>query len=358
MVEVVGNLHAHTVYSDGFGTHDDVARAAIQAGIDFVVVTDHNIYVGGLDGYRTLGTRRVLLLVGEEIHDQNRQPQKNHLLVFETRRELAPLAGNPEQLMRAVQEANGVAYLAHIVDPPSAAFDQPDLSWEEWSLNGYAGVEIWNFMSEFKSHLHSFAHGLFYAYQPRRVARGPFPAALQRWDQLLQNGQKVFAIGGADAHAIPVRLGPLRRTLFPYEFHFRSVNTHVLIDEPLRGDTEYDRRLIFHALRRGRAFVANDLLAPAHGFRFTAAGESSTLAQMGDRVRSAFGVTLQIKLPAEAEVRLIHSGQPVAQWSRCTAATFTARQPGSYRVEAHLHLRGSRWGWIYSNPIFVETGGA
>jgi len=38
MVEIIGNLHTHTVYSDGFGTHDEVARAAIAAGIDFVVV--------------------------------------------------------------------------------------------------------------------------------------------------------------------------------------------------------------------------------------------------------------------------------------------------------------------------------
>ncbi len=67
--ELVGNLHAHTVYSDGAGTHKDIARAALEAGLDFVVVTDHNVYVEGVDGYQYQGDQRVLILAGEEIHD-------------------------------------------------------------------------------------------------------------------------------------------------------------------------------------------------------------------------------------------------------------------------------------------------
>ena len=33
--EYVGNLHNHSIYSDGHGSHDDIALAAIQAGLDF-----------------------------------------------------------------------------------------------------------------------------------------------------------------------------------------------------------------------------------------------------------------------------------------------------------------------------------
>jgi predicted metal-dependent phosphoesterase TrpH len=84
--EYVGNLHTHTRYSDGHGSHEDIALAAIEAGLDFVIVTDHNVWVEGMDGYRYLDRQRVLLLTGEEIHDQAREPQKNHLLVYETPR--------------------------------------------------------------------------------------------------------------------------------------------------------------------------------------------------------------------------------------------------------------------------------
>ena len=119
--EYAGNLHIHSPYSDGFGSHDQIALAAINAGLDFVVVTDHNIWVDGLDGYRYSGDKRVLLLTGEEIHDQTRQPQKKHLLTYETHQELAPLAPEPQRLIDAVNKVGGLSFLAHPFDP--AALD-------------------------------------------------------------------------------------------------------------------------------------------------------------------------------------------------------------------------------------------
>src|SRR5512142_1691641 len=103
MPEIVINLHMHTRYSDGTGSHEDIAAAALRAGLDAVIVTDHNVLVQGAEGYVRQDRRRVLVLVGEEIHDQHRDPQKNHLLVFGTRQELAPLAGDPSALIRAVR---------------------------------------------------------------------------------------------------------------------------------------------------------------------------------------------------------------------------------------------------------------
>jgi hypothetical protein len=37
--EYVGNMHMHTPYSDGEGSHVEIARTAQQAGLDFVIVT-------------------------------------------------------------------------------------------------------------------------------------------------------------------------------------------------------------------------------------------------------------------------------------------------------------------------------
>src|SRR4030042_4734807 len=102
MPEIIPNLHMHTRYSDGAGTHADIARAAMKAGLDAVIVTDHNVWVDGPARYYKDGDRRVLLMVGEEIHDQARQPQKNHLLVFGAHRELATYAYDPQMLLYAV----------------------------------------------------------------------------------------------------------------------------------------------------------------------------------------------------------------------------------------------------------------
>ena len=50
MHEIVVNLHMHTRYSDGTGTHKDIAHAAIKTGLDAVIVTDHNVLVQGVEG--------------------------------------------------------------------------------------------------------------------------------------------------------------------------------------------------------------------------------------------------------------------------------------------------------------------
>ena len=93
MNEFIINLHMHTTYSDGSGTHAEIVQAALQAGLDAVITTDHNVLVNGPAGYYQDGDRKVLLLVGEEVHDQTAIPQKNHLLVIGAGREMAELAG-------------------------------------------------------------------------------------------------------------------------------------------------------------------------------------------------------------------------------------------------------------------------
>ena len=52
MHEIILNLHMHTRYSDGAGTHADIATAAMKAGLDAVIVTDHNVLVNGPAGIR------------------------------------------------------------------------------------------------------------------------------------------------------------------------------------------------------------------------------------------------------------------------------------------------------------------
>ncbi len=350
--EYVGNLHIHTPFSDGFGTHEEVAQAGLSVGLDFVVVTDHNVWVGGVEGYRYQGERRLLLLVGEEVHDQAREPQKNHLLIFGVDRELAPLAPEPRRLLAAVAEAGGLSFFAHPTDPAAPLFDQPDLSWVEWGLGDFTGIELWNFMSEFKLHLRSIPSALHHAYHPEKVVTGPFPETLRRWDELLAAGRRVVAIGGSDAHAFQIQAGPLRRVVFPYEFLFRAVNTHVLTSEPLSGDARADRQRLYLALRYGRCFIGYDLPASTKGFRFSAQGKEGT-ALMGESIAARHGVTLQVWLPQRADLRLLRNGRAVKELREAQTAVHIASEPGAYRVEAYLDYKGRRRAWILSNPIYL-----
>ena len=99
MIEVVGNLHMHTPYSDGAKWHAEIAEEAINAGLDFIVVTDHNVWVDGLEGYYYNDRGKVLLLVGEEVHNPRRKPQVSHFLVFGAEKEMALHAHDVQQLI-------------------------------------------------------------------------------------------------------------------------------------------------------------------------------------------------------------------------------------------------------------------
>lgn len=353
MHEAIINLHMHTRYSDGSGTHKDIAAAALRAGVDAVIVTDHNILVDGFEGYYKEKNRKVLMLIGEEVHDQARDPQKNHLLVFGVNREMATFAQHPQNLINQVREAGGLAFLAHPDDPEAKAFNETDISWEDWSVQNYTGIELWNALSELKTVVPTKLHGAFYAYFPAFVANQPIPNTLSRWDELLATGKKVVAIGGSDAHALHMNMGPLHRVIFPYEFHFRTVNTHALLSGPLSGDLTSDKALIYKALAAGHCFVGYDLPAPTRGFRFTAQGREG-VAKMGDEIPAKFGVTLQAKLPSLAEIRLLKDGQVIQTWKNKDACTHITAEPGVYRIEAYRRYLSKRRGWIYSNPIYVR----
>lgn len=351
--EIAVNLHIHTRYSDGSGAHKDIAAAALQAGLDAVIVTDHNVLAQGFEGYYKVKNKKTLLLVGEEIHDQARNPQKNHLLVFGAGRELAAYADNPQRLIDQARETGGLSFVAHPHDPAAPAFNQTDISWEDWSVRNYTGIEIWNALSELKTVVPTKLHGLFYAFFPALVARQPIPETLEKWDELLSQGGRVAAIGGSDAHALPLSLGPLRRVVYPYEFHFRTVNTHVLLSEPLSGDVNADKKLIYQALAAGRCFVGYDLPASTRGFRFTGQGLEKSVV-MGGEISAKNGVTLQAKLPSPAEIRLLKDGQAIQVWKNKTFCAYITAAPGVYRIEAYRNYLGRRRGWIYSNPIYVR----
>jgi hypothetical protein len=352
MHEIVVNLHIHTLYSDGTGLHGDIARAALRCGLDSVIVTDHNVWATGVDRYVHEDGKRVLLLAAEEIHDRSRVSQKDHLLVLGARKDLAPLGEDMTALLDAVRRNGGQAFIAHLVDPPAPAFDEPGISWENWSVTGFAGIEIWNGFSELKAHLHTWLHGLIYAFLPALVAHGALPSAIERWDHLLLK-HPTAAIGGSDAHALHRRTGLLRCTVFPYDYHFRALNTHVLLKAPLTGDVDADADTIYTALAAGSCFIGYDLPQPTKGFRFTArAGDTET--SMGECITTRRGVTLQAELPAPAEIRLLKDGHPVHTIADGRALTWVSSEPGTYRIEAYRRYLGRRRTWILSNPIYVH----
>jgi hypothetical protein len=343
-----GNLHMHTVLSDGTKTHAELARIAGEADLDFIIITDHNVYEPEAEGW--LGS--TLVLVGEEVHDPQRELQSSHVLCLGIDKDVAEHAAEPQAVVDAVAKQGGQAFLAHPFERDVAEFlPEPNISWRDWDVDGYSGIELWNYMSEFKSVLKSKAQALVYSYAPALAIKGPYAETLQKWDELLQE-RPVSVFGGSDAHGTVYHLGPLSREVHPYEYLFRCVNTHLLSEVPLDGSLEHDRAVIYRALGAGHGFLGYEQPAAIAGFAFWA--RSGDLeASMGETLALQGTVELRVSAPGLARLRLLRDGRVLAETHDDHLALLSHR-PGVYRVEAYRRFRGRRRGWIFSNAIYVR----
>lgn len=353
MKEIICNLHIHSIYSDGTGDYTHIANEAIRAGVDVVIITDHNVWVKNMEKYVEQDGKRVLLLTGEEVHDQDRMPQKNHMLVIGCNREVAQFAYDPQKLIDQVNNAGGSTFLAHPYEYALPLFHETDITWDSWEVNGFTGLELWNGFSEFKTVVHNLPQALFHAFFPQRIPHQPLPQALAKWDELLIAGRRITAVAGSDSHALNYKAGIIKKVIFPYYYHFSTINNHLLIPQPFSGDLKEDRAVVCQALHKGSSFIGYDLPASTRGFTFTAENDE-TMVSMGDELNFYPGATLRVSLPHKADLRLLHDGEPIIELSDTDRLVKTIDRPGSYRVEAYLQFMGKRRGWIFSNPIYFR----
>ncbi len=353
MRELVCNLHIHSKYSDGTGDYATIANAALRQNLDVVIITDHNVLVEGVERFIESGGKKVLLLTGEEVHDQNRLPQKNHTLVIGARREVSSFASDPQKLMDEVAKLEGSTFLAHPHEYDLPMFHEPDISWVSWEVNGYTGFELWNGFSEFKTYARSFPKAMFYAFFPEFMAHSPHPTTLKKWDELLTAGRKIFAVGGSDSHALDFRKGFFQKTVLPYDFHFSAINNHLLVQNELSGNIDLDSRQVYFALKHGSSFIGYDLPASTRGFTFTLETEDQ-LAQMGESVHLIRGGTIHVHSPSRADIEIVHNGKVIQNSENVSQLVKTVTENGYYRVQCKINFLGKKRGWIYTNPIFCE----
>lgn len=349
MFEYVGNLHVHSTYSDGTGTVTQIVEAAQKAGIDFVGINDHRTLAAlrnGEEGWHG----PVLVLVGMESNDRY-----HHYLSYGIKEEVADNTEYPQAVIDQVADQGGIGFIAHPFENGSPLVQQGTAyTWNDWAVTGFTGICIWNYCSQWRDGITSFSTALYCTYLNRHARiSGPSAKTLAKWDQLNQE-RKVVAIGGSDAHAVQLNYGPFKPVIFPYEFLFRCVNTHVLLPRRLSGQLDIDKALVYSALKNGNCFVAFDYYVPARGFVFRAENGLEQVL-MGEKISLRGGVTLEVLLPYRATVKIIRNGTPVLT-QKGKVIKYEVQAPGVYRVEAYLKLKP--WGklkpWVYSNPIYVS----
>jgi len=176
-------------------------------------------------------------------------------------------------------------------------------------------------MSEFKTRIKTKLHALWYAYFSNGGDSRPVQAGARLWDQLGASGQRVSASVEPMRTAISYSMACWCRTLFPYEYLFRAVNTHILAEVPLTGDCVTDQTIIFDALRWGRAWVGCDVLGSTRGFQFEARSGVDRVT-VGNEIRRAGAVTLEVTVPLPGDIQLIYNGQVVRRAVRARRSSF------------------------------------
>lgn len=342
-------VHLHSTYSDGTGTVPEIAKAARRAGVEVVLLTDHDSMEA-----RRRGEERwwgpVLVLVGEEVTP----PNENHLLAFGIEREVDPGLG-ATGICRAVVRGGGIGFAAHPFSHGSRLSRRfgTGYPWRSLDVEGLTGIELWSFVTDTGEQLSSFRELLRFLHAPGHVINHPPARNVAAWDRLCER-RRVVAIGGLDAHQFGVRIrGRVPLRLMSYRRSFEHLRTHVLCREPLGGDVERDRSAVYSALREGRCYLAMDSLAPARGFRFWAEGERAVV--MGEEA-PAGEWTLQVRLPRSAAIRIVRGGEVIAA-ARGRELERGVAGPGAYRVQALLDAWGRSRTWIMSNPIYLRQGG-
>jgi len=292
----------------------------------------------------------VLLIVGQEI-----SPRFNHYIAFGINEELiireSDGAIKPQDWIDRVTMLGGIGFIAHPDHEGTELFHVKQYPWIDWSVTGYTGMGVWDFMTDWQSTLQSIPHALMSYLLPAYVLKGPRNITLQRWDHLGKK-DKVVGIGELDNHETLHTIRGLTIRVFPFKRAFRFVRTHLLLDTPLSGTAEEDIQSLLKALERGRAYVTMEYFHDAKGFSFSLSDETREVT-MGDELLLEGEAMAEVHLPEKGKIRIVQDGNTVAE-AVCKKMIYRIAHEGVYRAEAYLKVWGRYRPWIFSNPIYVR----
>jgi hypothetical protein len=341
-----GTLHIHSSYSDGSGSIEKIAFAAKKAGLDFIIITDHNNLKGlkeGKEGWYD----GVAVTFGEEISPDD----GDHYLAFNIKDKVSHNM-KPEEFIAEVKKQGGFGFIAHPDENPKRKNSYKPLRWSNWDIKGFDGLEIWNHLSDWVD-VYSPATVVRDYFLRDRVVKGPSADVLQWWDRLNnENKEIVPAIGGVDAHALKFRYYGLDFIVFPYEYTFKTVTNHIMLESELSKSFEEAKRQIHEALKSGKNFIANRVWNKKELTTPFWIEDNNQKVFPGSTAGFAKEAKAFIKLPQKGLIKIIRNGKLIYE-NKAQEAEFEIKESGKYRVE--VYYKNSPW--IFTNPVNVSFGG-
>ena len=184
-----GNLHTHTINSDGDSSPDVVARWYKENRYNFLVLSDHN-YLTDPKGLNSIfaAEERFLLISGEEV-TSGFEEKPVHVNAFNLHNTLPPMFGGSvldtiQKNVDAILEAGGMPSLNH-----------PNFRWAitPTELSQVRNLRLFEI---FNGHPATDGFG-----------GGGSPGLEEMWDTVLSAGNRIYGIAVDDAHVFKV-FGP------------------------------------------------------------------------------------------------------------------------------------------------------
>ncbi|MTI85046.1 MAG: hypothetical protein FH756_14410 [Firmicutes bacterium] len=342
--DYAGVIHIHSTYSDGLKDLPEIIKAANEAGCAYMILTDHDtLKVLSSEGWYG----NTLFLAGEEITVGEGQ---GHYLAMGLTSEVTP-HNSPQETIDDVISQGGIGFIAHPFYDQTRRwiFGLTPVTWQDWNVNGFTGIEIWNYSKDWIENFGSLFSYLWGVICPDCFIDGPLTEALKKWDELLCY-QKVTGIGSVDAHGY----------FYPYKRMFKTLRTHVLLNENLSFQSSFfenDKNMIYKSLEKGNCYFSYDYLASAGSFMYSADNGRRQVI-MGDELSIGAGVSLKISSPQPGLLRIIKNNKLTASAAGTNTLVKTVTEPGAYRAEVFLNIpkcfKEIYRPWIYSNPIYIS----
>jgi hypothetical protein len=250
-----GDLHTHTVHSDGRRRIIEMAAAASSAGLDFIVSTDHNTNSANR-AWAATELDDLEVVAGEEVTTRH-----GHWLAIGLPSggwvdwRYGPRDGVFATYAARVRADGGLVVAAH----PSVPL--PGSAWE-FGYRDVDAMEVWNGLWNVDDEL-----------------------SLRIWQQLLRQGRRIAAVGGSDSHASTQPVGRPQTVVYS-----ESLTAADLVE----------------GLRRGHCYIAESgavslvLNASRGDGRSAGPGETLTL-----RPGAAVTVTARVSGAPDASVALL-----------------------------------------------------
>ena len=177
-----GNLHTHTVNSDGDSTPDDVVRWYRERDYQFLVLTDHN-YLTSVDGLNAVhgADDKFLVVKGEEVTDRFGD-KPLHVNGLEVERLVTPTGGQSvvdvvQRMVDGIRAARGVPSINH-----------PNFGWAI-SPDELGQLQRTRLFEVFNGHP-----------TVNNLGGGGVPSLEETWDRILSSGKMLYGIAVDDAH--------------------------------------------------------------------------------------------------------------------------------------------------------------